>query len=711
VGLTHGHEKRRKYMKRFFSLGAMLALTGALASQAATVSGVVSDSSGNPLQGIYVALRSTTTAAGTTLLKDTTDAAGAYGFAFDSTSGKFVLRTIDLKNVFTTQYDTLTADGTDKTIAIKMSSPKYSELSGTILDSASNLPVAGAIVRLQGLAKPDTTDAAGGYAIDSVQNGSHTISVSATGYVSRNVTFAMPSSAYALDVKIIKIKYSTLSGTIIDSAAALPVAGAIVRLQGLAKPDTTDATGKYAFDSLQAGAKSLSVSAAGFVSRNFISVTMPDSSITFDVKLGKIKYSTLSGTIADSATALPIAGAIVRLGTTKFDTTDAAGLYSFDSLTAGARTISVSATGYITRNNLAFTMPDSAYKVNVKLIKILYGSLSGLVLDSATGQKIVGAIVRISSQASTTDTAGFYSIDSLQPGMKTVTVTATGFAQRSLSVTISDTARVLNISIIRLQNGSITGTVVDAASGGPIAGVYVILFGQSGDYIMTDTSGITGKFAFNVPAFGNYLVEGYLQGFPKVVDTVALTNSTPVNITLRIVRSGTFPIAGAIIDTLTGARIRGAFVIMADTAGRPLDTTLSDTFGIYHLINVSNGNTVTVSAANYYTKRLRITGTPGTLDTQLVEVYLWKIPMWAHDRKLNPARETISLCQDRLIIGNFSAAGTVRLLNLKGEVVFDQALAQGASAGISLGQRLSTGSYILKISRKNGDLMRRIFVR
>jgi hypothetical protein len=609
-------------MKRIFLIFGMLMITSVIAANAtAIISGVVSDSSGVPIKGIYVALR-TTIGEGAMLSSDTTDATGAYSMTCDSTSGKYVLRTIDPKNVYTTQNDSLWLDGMDKPIAIKMSRPKYSTLSGIVTDSASGAVVVEAVVRV-GM-KADTTDGLGAYGIDSVQNGPRSISVSAEGYYSKTISIAMPYSAFTFNIKLVKLRYNTLSGTIKDSLSNQAIAGAIVRIG--TKADTTDTTGKYLLDSLHAGAMTISVSPTGYHSRS-ISMTMPDSSLTFDIKLVKVKLNPLSGTIT----------------------------------------------------------------------------------DSASNQKIVGAVVRIANRSDTTDTAGAYYFDTLPMGVRTLSVSATGYTSKTLNVTISDSALTFNIKLVKIHYGTVSGVVYDSASDVPVAGAIVSF--QNSASIKPDTVGSDGKFEFQKLSFGTYTLKTSAVGYiGKVQSVVIMQDTTPVKVTVKLSKPILFTVSGKVTDSLTGAAIRSAVIIVRNASNVKVDSAFTDASGQYSIINsVSPGYQLRISANNYYGKAITLTGT--TSAAQTINVQLVMIPTATKALVKNPVKETITVSVGRLSISNFAESGTVRLLNLKGELVFVQSFSEGATSCIALGQRLSTGSYILEINRKNAMLKQRVFIR
>jgi hypothetical protein len=80
-----------------------------------------------------------------------------------------------------------------------------------------------------------------------------------------------------------------------------------------------------------------------------------------DIPLTVTAYSTVTGTVLDMATGLPLAGATVTLSSTPVVTTGATGTYSFGQLPDGTYSITVSKTGYqpVTVSNLSVSSSAS----------------------------------------------------------------------------------------------------------------------------------------------------------------------------------------------------------------------------------------------------------------------------------------------------------------------------------------------------------------
>jgi subtilisin-like proprotein convertase family protein len=132
-------------------------------------------------------------------------------------------------------------------------------------------------------------------------------------------------------------------GIITDSNTGLPINRAQVAVGGINKPVYSDSlVGDY-HRMLMTGSYSLTFSKPGYASKTFTGVRVKLDSVTnLNVQLSPIL---LSGTVTDSATALPIAGAVVEVVGVKKDTTDASGQYSIQA-PQGTYTVNCVALGY-----------------------------------------------------------------------------------------------------------------------------------------------------------------------------------------------------------------------------------------------------------------------------------------------------------------------------------------------------------------------------
>jgi hypothetical protein len=140
----------------------------------------------------------------------------------------------------------------------------------------------------------------------------------------------------------------TLSGTVTDDDTGDPIAGALVEIGG--QSDTTAADGTYSIASVPVGTYDVTASKAGYTSSTVNDVAITDGNTTTqDFALTPVPGpGTLTGTITNSATGLPVLGAVVTVdGMTR--TTPANGVYTFADIAAGTYDVTVTKTGFFAK--------------------------------------------------------------------------------------------------------------------------------------------------------------------------------------------------------------------------------------------------------------------------------------------------------------------------------------------------------------------------
>ena len=376
----------------------------------------------------------------------------------------------------------------------------------------------------------------------------------------------------------ISLQAATISGTVKegDSSGAL-IANAVVTLTrttggGAAMVDTTDASGAFSFDSVVNGSYRIRAAKTGYMVMGNTTVTVSATATAYTEKLyltatAPVGTGTIKGTVYDSAApaaATALSGAQVILssagaaGVRTRDTlvTGAAGTFVFDSVAIGSYSLTVSATGHTaqTVNTLTIARAGDTVTRNVKLLKTVTASITGVITDSSTATGIGGAKVyllnrfgggTIIDSATSAATTGAYTLSSVPSSSAGTTysleVSATGYVTATASVTVTGTAATTaNVKLLPVQTASITGTVTDstATSGvAALAGVKITLrSGMMGvvDSTVTDAS---GKYTFSkVTSGASYTLRAELAGYTTTNTTVALTGTTARTVNIRLVK-------------------------------------------------------------------------------------------------------------------------------------------------------------------------------
>jgi len=137
----------------------------------------------------------------------------------------------------------------------------------------------------------------------------------------------------------------------------------------------------------------------------------------------------ITGSVADAATAAPLAGATVTVGSVT-SSADATGRYVLSGLAQGTYNVSATATGHMPTSETVAVPPGQTATANFALEPIT-GAIKGVVRDAATGSPITEAKVSAGSTSSYTDSTGAYMLGGLAAGTYTVTANASGYVQDS----------------------------------------------------------------------------------------------------------------------------------------------------------------------------------------------------------------------------------------------------------------------------------------
>ncbi|MEI7662471.1 MAG: carboxypeptidase-like regulatory domain-containing protein, partial [Bacteroidota bacterium] len=117
------------------------------------------------------------------------------------------------------------------------------------------------------------------------------------------------------------------------------------------------------------------------------------NSADFTINVAAATFGTLTGTVTNSVTLAPIAGASVVVNALAPVLTNAAGVYTVPNLTPGTVTVNITAAGYVPYSGTAVMVGGTTTTKNVALAPS--PKINGTVTDASTGAPVVGATVTI----------------------------------------------------------------------------------------------------------------------------------------------------------------------------------------------------------------------------------------------------------------------------------------------------------------------------
>lgn len=212
--------------------------------------------------------------------------------------------------------------------------------------------------------------------------------------------------------------------------------------------------------------------------------------------LGSVQSSSGAGIGQVSVT---LTGPVNRTATTAGD-----GAFSFVGLAPGSYAVAIDAPAGHTcdsASRIVVVPADGSVRADfVCTPAATTGTVSGTVTSSATGSPISGATVTVDGQTATTASDGTYTISNVQPGQRTVSVTASGFTCVNVTTNVVAGGTATGNVTCTPPPGSLSGTVTQTGSNAPLPGATVALT-RDGSQIGTATTNSSGQYSFaNVPA-------------------------------------------------------------------------------------------------------------------------------------------------------------------------------------------------------------------
>ena len=280
-------------------------------------------------------------------------------------------------------------------------------------------------------------------------------------------------------------------------------------------------------------------------------------------------FGTISGTVTDQTTSLPVSGVSVRLANNssgtliKSTTTDANGLYTLASITAGpAFQVQTRSGQYYEHQNVFNVTVTDGNTTTINFSLPPGGEIRGTVTDNATGLPISGVQIMIFDstwfqyRTLITSVTGTYTAGGLpvRSDYRVAVVgnsTYAGQWQSPISVTPGVPVTV-NYSLF--HSGTIAGTVTDSVSSLPVAGIDVNAYIDGWPISPGVVTNINGQYTLvGMPEYSGITVQStatasYL-GYGQGGVSVTIGNTTMVNFSLQSTTPGlVIPTATITVD-------------------------------------------------------------------------------------------------------------------------------------------------------------------
>ncbi|MFC4098834.1 carboxypeptidase regulatory-like domain-containing protein [Paenibacillus xanthanilyticus] len=499
-----------------------------------------------------------------------------------------------------------------ETVNISLS-PNPALVTGTVL-GADGSPIPGANVDIVDpfgqLVTTTTTDAAGNYAFNNLAPGSYRVRASAPNFSAAQVGVTLAAGEASVVNLILQPEPGVLTG-IVHTAADTPLAGTSIRVvtnEGITIATAfTDSAGAFTIPSLPPNSYTVNFGQQGFASQTQGAIVLSNQTTVLDVTLFMLA-GTLNGIVTDAG-QVPQPGAVINVFQNNVivatTTAGANGVYQVAGLAPNLYTVTAEVPGFSTLLLGAVIEPFETTTLNFAL-QPSPGGIGGTVTGT-DGSPIAGAavIVRQDSAAgpivarTVTDSAGRYTIDNLDPGNYVLTASAEDFQTSVSGAIVQPNATAAADFVLAPSPGTISGVVVELATGAPIPNAFieVRLLRANGIAVATGFTDASGNFAVDSLPPGSYTVIATAAGFQTNGATVMLEAAETENASIALLPNPGF-VAGTVFNTATGLPLAGATVRIADANGFLYDLVVTDSGGAYTVRGLPPGNYIVSAFAD-----------------------------------------------------------------------------------------------------------------
>lgn len=326
--------------------------------------------------------------------------------------------------------------------------PITGTISGVVTSTSGGQPIAGATVQTD-TGQSTQTGANGAYALSSVPTGSRQVTASADGYLPQTATVQVTDGQvttrdFALTPA--PVQPGAITGQVYQLAggrgAARVIPGATVQTD-TGQATQTDAQGSYTLNGVPPGARQVTASANGYQPETAtVQVTSGQTARRdFFLRTGTSQPTTgtITGTVRNAQTSLPVAGATVQTDTGQSAQTGANGAYTLSNVPEGSRQVTATAGGY---QSQTVTVPVVAGQTatrdfSLQPAPVSTGTITGTVRDAQSLSPIVGATVQTDTGQSTqTGSNGTYTLANVPQGSRRVTASATRYTAQAATVQV-----------------------------------------------------------------------------------------------------------------------------------------------------------------------------------------------------------------------------------------------------------------------------------
>ncbi|CAM3515804.1 carboxypeptidase regulatory-like domain-containing protein [Paenibacillus lupini] len=585
-----------------------------------SLTGVITDTSGNPIVGTIISLNVNVAGGGLLLTRFVTQTDGSY--LIENLLPLQYLVTASA-NPYQSTFQSVAVLPDTRSVLNFVLSPNPGTISGTIVDT-NGVPVAGAgvVIKMQSANGVSIatifSDTNGQFQVSSLAPSSYTVLASATNFQIASATINIASDVTTPITLVLLPDPGSITGQIVDVNTGAVILGVAVTVTDsnnfLIASLIADTKSGFQFDGLSPGSYTVAVHALNYKGEVLGAIVQSNSITPVNFTL-EPNPGTLVGEVSP-----PVGGALIQLFNNNnilissvFTRPD--GTFTFIGEKIGSYYVTAIAMGFSSQVAGATILAGQTTNVTISLSPNP-GQISGSVVDTA-GNPITTAVVKVLNSNESirgigpTQGDGTYVIDAIPVGPKTVIASAPNFSNQVKGTFVDPGETVTGVNFVLTPDpGTISGQITDQSTG-------LVIPGASVEIRLNEATGLSIASATTTP-FGNYQISGLLPGTYTII---AKANNYATGTIGTSVESNGFSIANLALNPLFGA-ISGT---VTDTNGNPIgandtkiklytkDGTLLETVfvemdGTFHITGVPTGEYVnSVSAPFFETETVGIT--------------------------------------------------------------------------------------------------------
>lgn len=366
--------------------------------------------------------------------------------------------------------------------------------------------------------------------------------------------------------------------------------------------------GAYAVGNLPQGTLSLVVSAPGFGNALGAVNLAPGAEATGIDFVLIANSGGIGGLITDADTGAVIASAQVEVRLSDasgiviaFGATSEFGEFVIDDLRPASYAVLAFAPGYASRAIGAIVQSDVRTSAFIGLNR-LRGAISGTIRGQG-GARIAanGTFVKLFTSAGTlietlfADNEGHFAIADLAPNTYVVSVSAIGFIAQTQTVYL-DAGQTAAVDFVLFpQVIGITGKVLDADTGKPVAGALIGINGRIAFPIETLTTDNNGEFAYDSLPFGRLTLFASAVGYGAASAAINPLPGKTIRLVFRL-QPDPGTVFGFVTDFIDGTALAGAEIKLFDRSQVQLATVLTDNNGMYAFSELAQGDYLSIAS-------------------------------------------------------------------------------------------------------------------